>query len=143
MNGQRNQARGFTLLELLMVVIIMAILASIALPQYFRVVERSRAGQVMQLLASYRGSEIRFKAQNPAELYTTAVSDLDIEPAPAMPSGWATVAVAGTGASTRITVQRVGGPNNSDLLGINLDQGTICASDASSAADWGVVNPCP
>ncbi|MBI3330921.1 MAG: prepilin-type N-terminal cleavage/methylation domain-containing protein, partial [Candidatus Omnitrophica bacterium] len=62
--------RGFTLLELLMVVIIIAILASIALPQYFRVVERSRVSQVASLLSTIRGSELRFKAQNPANLYT-------------------------------------------------------------------------
>ena len=148
MNRQRTHERGFTLLELLMVVIIIAILASIALPQYFRVTERSRTAQMMQLLASIRGSELRFKSQDPANLYTVdlaATSKLDLVPLPAPPTGWGAATVSGTGVGANVSSARSAGVNNGALLLIDLDTGTVCASAAGAAADWNVVNSaaCP
>ena len=44
--------KGFTLIEQLVVVLIIGILASIAVPQYQKAVERSRATQALTLLAT-------------------------------------------------------------------------------------------
>ncbi|MBI2104714.1 MAG: prepilin-type N-terminal cleavage/methylation domain-containing protein [Candidatus Omnitrophica bacterium] len=148
MNGQRTHEHGFTLLELLMVVIIIAILASIALPQYFRVTERSRTSQMLQLLASIRGSELRFKAQDPTNLYTvdlSATSKLDIVPLPTPPTGWAAATVTGTGSGSNVQSSRTAGVNSGANLIIDLDTGTVCASTAGSSADWNVTNSaaCP
>ena len=53
--------KGFTLVELLVVVLIIAILAAVALPQYTTAVERSRATEALTLLAAVAESAQRYK----------------------------------------------------------------------------------
>lgn len=138
MNTTRNE-RGFTLLELLMVVIIIAILASIALPQYFRVVERSRTAQALQLLASIRGSELRFRANSPTNVYEIAAGlpGLDISPLPAVIVGWNAPTVTAAPDSD-VQMTRNGGTHTGVALMVDLDSGNVCAGTAAAAADWGV-----
>ena len=50
--------KGFTLVELIIVIIIVGILASIGLTQYNKVVEKSRAAEARMILGTLRSAEI-------------------------------------------------------------------------------------
>jgi type IV pilus assembly protein PilE len=50
--------KGFTLVELIIVVIIVGILASIGLTQYNKVVEKSRAAEARMILGTLRSAQI-------------------------------------------------------------------------------------
>ena len=71
--------KGFTLLELMIVVVILAILAGLALPQYFRTIGRARESEGWQVLGSIRSALSRYYAEyNSLSGVTTAVLDIDI-----------------------------------------------------------------
>lgn len=68
---------GFTLIELITVVIIIAILVALALPQYTRLVERSQGSAAMSGLDTIRKAEAMYFTLN--YLYTSALTSLTSE----------------------------------------------------------------
>jgi len=73
-----NNRKGFTLIELLVVVLIIGILAAMALPQYFKAVERSRMAEAASILASIAQAQQRKYIQ--INRYSSFYSGLDVAP---------------------------------------------------------------
>ncbi len=69
--------KGFTLLELLIVVIIIGILAAIAIPQFFKVAERARASEGVNVLGAVKSAQLRYYAEHGH--LATGLSELDAE----------------------------------------------------------------
>lgn len=131
---------GFTLLELLMVVIIIAILASIALPQYIKASEKARSTEALSALGELRTAELRYKAVNSGNNYTATFNDLDVEigltPGAFNLSEWTTSAAAfgltgvtgAVPAKGMILYSRKTGQYQGQVVGIRLGSGTLCGN---------------
>ncbi len=135
MSTRRKGQGGFTLLELLMVVIIIAILASIALPQYIRVTERARSSEALQILGAIRSAENRFRAQDPAGQYTATITNIDAEiPGVTGPGAirfWTAPALNGTAPpGANATMTRLAGAFAGQTLGIVYESGNVCGNFA-------------
>lgn len=80
--------KGFTLIELLVVVLIIGILAAMAMPQYFKAVERSRMSEAVTLMGNIAQAQQRKYLQ--INKYTTNYSGLDVAPQGAKKDGYCT-----------------------------------------------------
>jgi prepilin-type N-terminal cleavage/methylation domain-containing protein len=75
----KNNKKGFTLIELLVVVLIIGILAAIALPQYFKAVEKSKSSEALSVLGTIASANERYRLASPTAVYTTDYATLDID----------------------------------------------------------------
>ena len=77
-----NNKKGFTLIELLVVVLIIGILAAMAMPAYFKAVERSRAAEADTLIGTVVNAQQRYKMKTGK--FTKNWRALDVAPANAV-----------------------------------------------------------
>ena len=138
--GLNKGRAGFTLVELIIVVIIIGILAAIAVPQYSKTMERSRIAEASAVLGALRGAQLRYKLENTN--YATDYTRLDIDlpnydSSAGSPNGkFFTYNVAnaaeGITATTIATAQRKSSEYGQYILNIN-DQGRLYCAGSDCA----------
>ena len=69
--------KGFTLLELMIVVIIVGILASLAVPRFISTANKAKEAEAKNILGAIRAAQLRYYQENDA--YTAAILSLDVE----------------------------------------------------------------
>jgi len=72
--------KGFTLVELAVVIVIIGVLAAFGVPKFLNSVERSKAAEAFAYLAALRTAEERYQSKE--GVYTEDVTQLDIKMQP-------------------------------------------------------------
>ena len=131
---------GFTLLEIIIVVIIIGVLASLALPRFFSTVEFSRAQEALSGLSTVRGGLERYYVSKGKTYVGATTGNIDTgDPLVGQPNAHFTIQVgpaAATAAGYTITATRntLDGGASADTVVIIQTTGGITRSGTGAFA---------
>ncbi len=128
--------KGFTLIELLVVVLIIGILAAMALPAYFKAVERSRMSEAVTLMANIAQAQQRKFLQ--INKYAGAYTGLDVAPQEAKNNAYCTKGAQPAAAATFETFTKKDCGDGNGFI-IHLSPNTATFNEGKSVAQR--VNP--
>ncbi len=104
----QNYNKGFTIIELMIVVVVVGVLAAIAIPAYSDYVTRSKRADAKSALLAFQLEQEKFRANNPT--YATAASlGLPSD----SPDGHYTISLSGAG-GLATTYSLIATPDASD-----------------------------
>jgi len=148
-NARRRQ--GFTLIEIMIAVVIVAILAAIALPSFIDSVRKSRRSDAFAALGAVQQAQERWRANT--ALYATDVQ-LTLATTAVPPglglsatssSGYYTVVLSGTSATGYTATATAGGSQAADtacaLMGVRMAGGNLRRGSGAAAIDWTAADP--
>ena len=100
----KNNKSGFTLLEVIIVIIIVGVLASLALPRFFSTVEFSKSSEALTSLGTLRESMERCYLAAGGSYATCTIANLDLEDPGNSPGARFAYALSGVATATNFTI---------------------------------------
>jgi prepilin-type N-terminal cleavage/methylation domain-containing protein len=139
-HGPAKSRKGFSLVELSVVVIIIGVLAAFGVPRLLQSVERSKASEAFNYLASVRTAQERFQARQ--GIFADDIADLDMSQTPPTYFDNPTVVAAGgTGdleTSWQLTLTRAGASSGFGAYTVTFNQDGFSPADSDIPA---TINP--
>ncbi|MBF0521839.1 MAG: prepilin-type N-terminal cleavage/methylation domain-containing protein [Candidatus Omnitrophica bacterium] len=132
--------KGFTLLEIIIVIIIIGVLASLALPRFFKTVEFSRSSEALTALSTLRQSVERCALMATSSAGTQCVTIGNLDVANPGNSGGAhfTYAITNVDSAGTMTItatrNTVDGGTSGDTVVLTATTGTVTRSGTTSFA---------
>lgn len=143
-----RHSRGFTLIELMIAVVVVAILAAVALPSFMDSIRKSRRSEAFTALSNIQQAQERWRANNAAYAADLGASGLNV--ATTTPNGYYTLAVASTAATgyraiaTAVSGKSQDKDGNCAKLGVQLTGGNLTygGTSISGTLAYAATNPC-
>lgn len=126
-----NNKSGFTLLEIIIVIIIVGVLSSLALPRLFSTIEFSRSNEALKSLAEVRGSIERCYLMTNDYTLCDTFAEIDIEDPATAPGAHFGYSIVNNGAAVGYTATAT----RNAVDGGNIGDTVVLVFDETQAAD--------
>ena len=153
MPTRRYRRRGFTLIELMIAVVVVALLASVALPSFLDSMRKSRRSEAFGALTQVQQAQERWRSNRAT--YAVSVSNLPTDtppglslPATSKPNDYYAIVVSGADASgytvtaTADSGRSQGADSKCRLLAVRVVAGNLSYGGGDGAVDWADPNRC-
>lgn len=94
-----KNAKGFTLIELMVVIVIIGILAAIAIPKFMDASVKAKVSEIPTVMATFEHAELAYLAEKASLSTQTDLSDLVIDASAMAGSKWFGYTFSGGGAA--------------------------------------------
>lgn len=146
-----GRTQGFTLIELMITVVVVAILAAIALPSFLDSVRKSRRADAFTAITAIQQAQERWRGSNAAYAAVVGVSALPpgLGLATTTSSGYYTLALSGTSETQYSVVATAVADRSQDadgvckVLGARIRQGNLTFGSGAAGVDFDAANPDP